>query len=389
MGKIKILKTGITSLNTDALVNAANSSLLAGGGVCGIIYMAAGASELQAACNAIGGCETGSAVITPGFRLKSKYIIHAVGPQWIDGKHKEPEQLYSAYQSALRLAVENKCCSIGFPLISAGIFGYPVDKAWRKAIQACLDFQKKNSGTPLDITFAVIDDQILDVGRKTLAELQKETTADYVEQLEEDSFETIKQKMVADSGILLDKKNHPMAGGLLSVICDQDIMKLIDKEKMVKIVESIFPGNILAENWLSRYAEILLRIIDVSKKKNKTDDRAQRYEKYLREALAPKLKNSTRFSEAQTILDILIGIYKSVACLLKYYTDINAEFVFEVDMAAMDQLNKAIQNIQGVGNQILGIEFVPVRQEERQYAVFLSWILEEILSKQEGLEREV
>ena len=91
MRGIHILKTGITSLNTDALVNAANEGLWNGGGVCGIIFKAAGANELQAACNAIGGCKTGSAVITPGFNLKSKYIIHAVGPQWQDGKQNEPK----------------------------------------------------------------------------------------------------------------------------------------------------------------------------------------------------------------------------------------------------------------------------------------------------------
>ena len=151
MSKIEILKTGITSLETDALVNAANEGLWEGGGVCGIIFKAAGSSELTAACSKLGRCETGSAVITPGFQLKSKYIIHAVGPRWQDGKHNEPKLLYSAYKQSLILAKENGCKSIGFPLISAGIFGYPVDKAWRKALQACLDFQKDNPDTELDI----------------------------------------------------------------------------------------------------------------------------------------------------------------------------------------------------------------------------------------------
>lgn len=172
MGKIEILKTGITSLKTDALVNAANEGLWEGGGVCGVIFRAAGANELQAACSQIGGCKTGSAVITPGFKLKSKYIIHAVGPRWVDGKHDEPKLLYSAYKQSLILAVENGCRSVGFPLISAGIFGYPVDQAWRKALQACLDFQKSNPDANLDIQFAVIDDKVLDIGKRTLAELE-------------------------------------------------------------------------------------------------------------------------------------------------------------------------------------------------------------------------
>ena len=174
MSKIRILKTGITSLETDALVNAANEGLWEGGGVCGIIFKAAGSTALQAACNAIGGCKTGFAVITPGFNLKSRYIIHAVGPRWTDGNHNEPALLYSAYKQSLILAVQYKCKSIGFPLISAGIYGYPVDKAWRKAIQACVDFQQENADYDLDIQFAVIDDKIQETGIRILGELNKE-----------------------------------------------------------------------------------------------------------------------------------------------------------------------------------------------------------------------
>lgn len=163
---IEIQKISITDVNTDAVVNAANEGLWAGGGVCGAIFKAAGKKELQDACNAIGHCDTGSAVITPGFNL-SKYIIHAVGPVWHGGSHREPQQLYGAYRAALRLAAENNCKSIAFPLISAGIFGYPVDKAWRKALQACLDFDYKE----IQIIFAVLDDNIIRIGRETLAEL--------------------------------------------------------------------------------------------------------------------------------------------------------------------------------------------------------------------------
>ena len=170
MSRIQIIKTGITSLDTDALVNAANESLWQGGGVCGVIFRAAGAEQLQAACDAIGGCKTGSAVITPGFNLKSKYIIHAVGPRWMGGRQGEPELLYSAYQQSLLLAVQNGCKSIGFPLISAGIFGYPLEQAWQIAIQACQDFLKVHPETELDIQFAVIDDEILKVGNRVLAE---------------------------------------------------------------------------------------------------------------------------------------------------------------------------------------------------------------------------
>lgn len=171
MNSIKIHKIGITDLDTDAIVNAANDGLWAGGGVCGAIFRAAGHAKLQAACDAIGHCDTGSAVITPGFDLKAKYIIHAVGPVWQGGDHREPQLLYGAYYKSLELAVENGCRSIGFPLISAGIFGYPIDKAWRKAIQACNDFFKKNPNADLQVIFAVLDNRILALGQQTLDEI--------------------------------------------------------------------------------------------------------------------------------------------------------------------------------------------------------------------------
>ena len=171
MNSIKIQKIGITDLDTDAIVNAANDGLWAGGGVCGAIFRAAGHDKLQAACDAIGHCDTGSAVITPGFDLKAKYIIHAVGPVWNGGNSKEPQMLYGAYRRSLELAMENGCHSIGFPLISAGIFGYPKDKAWRKAIQACSDFFQKNPVANLQVVFAVLDDSILALGQQTLEEI--------------------------------------------------------------------------------------------------------------------------------------------------------------------------------------------------------------------------
>ena len=173
MNTIIIQKIGITDLSTDAIVNAANDGLWAGGGVCGAIFRAAGHDKLEAACSAIGHCDTGSAVITPGFDLKAKFIIHAVGPVWRGGNSNEPQLLYGAYRRSLELDVENGCHSIGFPLISAGIFGYPKDKAWRKAIQACCDFFEKNPGADLQVIIAVLDDSILALGQQTLDELTR------------------------------------------------------------------------------------------------------------------------------------------------------------------------------------------------------------------------
>lgn len=166
MRTIQIRKISIVDLETDAIVNAANSGLQAGGGVCGAIFRAAGQKQLQAACDRIGRCDTGSAVITPGFALKAQYIIHAVGPIWSGGTRGEPEQLYSAYYKALTLAVEHHCGSVGFPLISAGIFGYPVDAAWEQALRACADFLDKHPQATVDIIFAVLNDSILAIGQK-------------------------------------------------------------------------------------------------------------------------------------------------------------------------------------------------------------------------------
>ena len=171
MNTIEIRKISITDLNTDAVVNAANEGLFPGGGVCGAIFRAAGYDDLQAACRKIGYCPTGSAVITPAFNLHAKFIIHAVGPQWIDGDHDEPKLLYSAYRRSLELAEENGCHSIGFPLISSGIFGYPVGAAWKKAIQACADFLEKDPDLELSVVFAVLQDEIAQIGEKLIADI--------------------------------------------------------------------------------------------------------------------------------------------------------------------------------------------------------------------------
>lgn len=170
MTKIKIIKQSITDVSAEAIVNAANSALQAGGGVCGAIFHAAGYDALQAACDKIGHCDTGSAAITPGFKLKAKYVIHAVGPIWQGGNFREPELLYGAYKNSLKLAAENGCRSICFPLISAGIYGYPVRKAWEQALLACQDFLQ-NESPEISVIFAVLDDGIMRIGNEVLAKM--------------------------------------------------------------------------------------------------------------------------------------------------------------------------------------------------------------------------
>lgn len=167
---IEIKKIGITDVQADCIVNAANSALQAGGGVCGAIFRSAGYDFLTQACTRIGRCDEGSAVITPGFNLRAEYIIHAVGPRWNSGKYGEEQKLRSAYTSALQLAAEHGCASIAFPLISAGIFGYPMEQAWHAAISAVKQFQEQNGDTPR-VIFTVIDDNIKAAGERILKEL--------------------------------------------------------------------------------------------------------------------------------------------------------------------------------------------------------------------------
>jgi O-acetyl-ADP-ribose deacetylase (regulator of RNase III) len=131
---LEIIRNDLTKMHVDAIVNAANSNLQMGGGVCGAIFQKAGSREMQAACDRIGNCPTGSAVATPAFKLDARYVIHAVGPVWQGGGQGEERLLRSAYSTSLNLAQELGCESIAFPLISSGIYGYPKDQALEVAI---------------------------------------------------------------------------------------------------------------------------------------------------------------------------------------------------------------------------------------------------------------
>jgi O-acetyl-ADP-ribose deacetylase (regulator of RNase III) len=164
--RIELLKGDITTLEADAIVNAANSSLRGGGGVDGAIHMAAGPG-LLAECEKLGGCETGQAKITAGYNLKARFVIHTVGPVWLGGDRDEFNLLASCYQESLALARNNKLKTIAFPGISTGVYGFPKELAATIAINETNKFLSRNS-LPEKVIFVAFDDSSFEIYRKLL-----------------------------------------------------------------------------------------------------------------------------------------------------------------------------------------------------------------------------
>ncbi|SOC34928.1 macro domain-containing protein [Ureibacillus acetophenoni] len=178
---LNIVRNDITKMKVDAIVNAANSALRMGGGVCGAIFRAAGAEQLQKACNEIGECAVGEAVITDAFNLNAKYIIHTVGPIWREGTKNEAQLLASCYKNSLKLAAEHKCKSIAFPVISSGIYGYPKREALQIAVSTISEFLLDNE---MDVTIVVFDQQAVSLSEKLFHSIQQFIDDHYEEELE-------------------------------------------------------------------------------------------------------------------------------------------------------------------------------------------------------------
>ena len=168
--RIELIKDDITTLDVDAIVNAANQTLRGGGGVDGAIHRAAGRELLQA-CIGLEGCDTGYAKITPGFRLPAKYVIHTVGPVWRDGNHGEPELLRSCYVESLNLATIEKCTSVAFPNISTGVYRFPKEQAAAIAIETVRTYLQEEE-FPKKVTFCCFDGENYEIYQELLSDFK-------------------------------------------------------------------------------------------------------------------------------------------------------------------------------------------------------------------------
>ena len=200
-----IIRNDITKMNVDVIVNAANTDLLMGGGVCGAIFNAAGVEPLQMACNRLAPIKTGEAVITPGFNLLAKHVIHAVGPIYHQRSEQENRKLlHGVYANALKLAVENGCESIAFPLISSGIYGYPKSEALKVATEAIRTFLKEQD---LEVYLVVFDKSALNISEELLGEVASYIDDYYVGLKSYDRRSSFSK--ANDRSILIEEESYP------------------------------------------------------------------------------------------------------------------------------------------------------------------------------------
>lgn len=240
---LEIVRNDITKMKVDVIVNAANESLLGGGGVDGAIHRAAG-SGLLAECRTLGGCKTGRAKITGGYNLPAKYVIHTVGPIYNDGKHGEKTLLESCYRESLALAKERGCETVAFPLISSGVYGYPKDQALKVAIDVISDFLLENEMT---VYLVIFDKASYQIGEKLFSDIAEYIDDNYVDEHTDYSRERI--RMNALPPMAPHKRRKKSEDDILET-CDCKAMPLEDDldAKLKQIDES--------------FSQMLLRKID-------------------------------------------------------------------------------------------------------------------------------
>lgn len=249
---LQIVRNDITKMKVDAIVNAANSSLLGGGGVDGCIHRAAG-PELLAECRTLGGCETGSAKITGAYKLPCKYVIHAVGPRWMDGNHGERDQLISCYCTSLALAKEAKCETVAFPLISSGIYGYPKDRALRIAIDTISEFLLENDMT---VFIVIFDKKAYRISEKLFADIEEYIDDRYVDEHTDDCSERLRRMNAFEEAVYE------------ATICKDEAFESTDRFQPSTPMTAATQKAISLDDALNQidesFSEMLLRKIDES-----------------------------------------------------------------------------------------------------------------------------
>ena len=256
---LQIVRNDITKMTVDAIVNAANSTLLGGGGVDGCIHRAAGAGLLKE-CRTLGGCETGNAKITGAYKLPCRYVIHTVGPVYQGGEHGEKALLESCYQKSLELAKEHNCESVAFPLISSGIYGYPKDKALKVAIDVISDFLLENEMT---VYIVIFDKKAYKISEKLFSDIAEYIDNRYVD--EHTMFDRLCRGSYGDNRAL--SESVVLSDDIEEIACYAPMCPAVAVPKAVSLEEAV---NSVDES----FSQMLLRKID---EKGMTD--AQCYKK--------------------------------------------------------------------------------------------------------------